>query len=207
MILAPPKRMILSAGLMCLAAISATAQIDARRKAGDPPRPASGIVRCFLEPLFVPTSLQKLVAHSFVIVDTEVAAVQPARLRDASDPASVETDSILTANSVLKAGGVKLGAKFVISQTGGQYGKLQLVAQDVEIVRQEQRYVLFLVPDTRPNLPTYGGLSRFVVDGIWHGSFAVIDGKIRLNPASLLKAYDNMPISAFLSQVAAALAP
>ena len=119
----------------------------------------------------------------------------------------METDSIFTVTHILKSGGVKPGEKFVVSQTGGQYGKPRIIAQDVEIVRQGQRYILFLVPDTRPNLPTYGGLSRFVVDGIWHGSFAVIDGKIRLNPASLLKAYDNMPISAFLSQVAAALAP
>jgi len=208
-----PNLMMRSGCLICwTTAVVLIAQTTAGRTAGSPGRPRSGVVRIVEEPLFVPSSLKALALHASVIVDATVSAVQPARLVTGSNPAGgdsswVETDSILTVSSALKSGGVTQGAKLIISQTGGRYGNLQVVTANDEIVEQGQRYILFLEPDTRPNLPTYGALPRFDVVGIWHGRFAVVDGKIRPSPISSLPAYNNATIGSFISEVSVALNP
>jgi hypothetical protein len=178
--------------------LAALAQTDARRPV-DRPKPAGGLVQKFQTPLFVPSSVEELIRHAPFIFDVSVTTVKPTRLTRASDVGSAETDATLKITSVLKGPDFLVGATILLSQAGGQYENVRVIPQDDEPVAKGERYILFLLPDGRPNLPDYGGLRRFCIDGIWHGKVAVISGKVvgHQHTVPALHAYDGKDVDTF----------
>ncbi len=75
------------------------------------------------------------------------------------------------------------------------------------LVRPGERYILFLIPDVRQELPSTSGMPRYAVTGVWSGKAKVTNGGVAF-PASAspeLRAYNGHSIDAFLQTLEAAI--
>jgi hypothetical protein len=159
-------------------------------------------------PGFVPHTLEELVQNADLVVDGVVESVMPTRLANPNSPSSLETDSVIVISKVLKGGDQARLHKVVISQPGGKRGELEIVPTQDPLVHSGERYVLFLTPDTRPNLPAVGDLPRFYLTGAWAGKFKVDKGKIKTcTPCSPgIRAHGDTDVDAFLDRTRAIVA-
>jgi len=128
----------------------------------------------------LPSSLAELIARASLIVEGLVdSSTIPARFYNTSDPASMETDIVFLVSKVYKGELTqKHFPRIVIAETGGTIGKLTVESGQHTMMQQGQRYVLFLDPETRTNLPSVAGLPRYIVTCEWLGKFKNEHGKI-----------------------------
>lgn len=163
---------------------------------------------------FTPDSLRDLVGQAQVILTGTVAsleayvhrrAVQPGRPVDCG---SVRTDAIVRVDTILK-GDVSF-REIIVDQDAGETPERATVPQQFDLLRENDRLVLFLTPWDNPELPDRGGLPRFVITGIWTGAFRVEPGgvlghyeKTRGSTGSnpVLKAYSGRQVEEFLAEV------
>lgn len=197
------SRAIILAG-MSLTGCFVWAQENRPSRATSELAPGRGTVRVFESVVGVPTTLRELVDRSETIVEGAVELLLPARRRNPSSPASLETDIVVLVPRVLKwaVSGPK-ATKLIVTQTGGQKGDLDVVVEGAPLMRAGERYVLFLTRDTRPELPDYQGLARFLVCGRMSGRFAVKDGRIQpsAQESKEIQALQSLTMEAFVDQI------
>jgi hypothetical protein len=165
---------------------------------------APGKITAILTPRFHPTSLWDLVRGSHLIIDgTVVQALTPIPTRADKFIPLIETHSVIAVNAVL-GGALPEPATFVLlSQFGGKHGGVDIVAADDPIVGSGERYVFFLVPDNRPEVPNTSGLQRYSVAGGWNGRAGLVDSKVRFLPraAANLRSLDGSKAEDFIDSI------
>ncbi len=155
-------------------------------------------------------SLGQLVTMSRLIVDGTVAAVLPA-IHSGPDNETVETHSRVLISEVLLH--LELGAdgltRLVQTPPAGSYTILlaqwggKAAWREDPLVKQGERYILFLTPDDRTEPPNTSRLPRYHAVGVWSGKVKVENGKVRILPSAApsLREYDNTDLAAFIAVV------
>lgn len=185
----------------------------ARRAAGAPCI-EDGRSMVMMTVAFTPASLRDLVGQAQVILTGTVTSLDAYVHRRAVEPGrpvdcgSVRTDAIVRVDTVLK--GDTSFTQILVSQRGGETPERASVPQQFDLLRKNDRLVLFLTPWENAELPDRGGLPRFVITGVWTGAFRVepggvlghyeqIRGSTGSNP--VLKAYSGRQVEEFLAEV------
>jgi hypothetical protein len=161
--------------------------------------PRSGQYVVNLHPRFEPNSLSQLVESSELIVEGVVLANLPAFNYNPKIPISIETDSKIAVNSLVKGSVDGEGASFLLVQRGGKVGDLEIHAANTSIVKSGDRYILFLrrdrreIPDTRTSPPRYDAV------GIWSGLVRIENDRVLFadTAASSLRQNDNSSVDDF----------
>ena len=148
-------------------------------------------------------NLNVMVRRSDVIlIGAVVEVVPPVNVDPSPRHLQIETESVVSVEQLL-SGSVGNAAKIVLAQIGGNIPPYnQSVAGD-PIVKEGERYVLFLRLDNR-KLPTQKpGLARFISVGVGDGMVKIVDGKVQISCAATpeLKKYHNSDFAAFVSTV------
>jgi hypothetical protein len=171
-----------------------------KRQPGDPvPAGDVGILHIMPAPGQVPSTLAGLENASSLIVVGSIQKTLPPR-----EPSrgSLETDAIVSVTSTLKGAAAK---EIVISQRGGYRGDVNTKPAQYSLVRQGEQYILFLTEDRRPTIPQpAGGLSRYLVTGIWAGLFYFEDGRMIVKadePDPLRKKYQGLTLEQIVAQL------
>jgi hypothetical protein len=157
-------------------------------------------------------SLDYLVRTSSLIVEGSVGKVLPSFGRDANNPASTETDSLISVSKVF-SGAVPSGATTIsLGQIGGTVGSCTQLVPNDPLAQEGDQYVLFLVPDMRKQVPNTSGAPRYTPVGIWSGRVPIVNGAIAFLKAASpsLHKYDGLDISQFetvLTQAISVRAP
>jgi hypothetical protein len=176
----------------------------AGRSAADPKRcPETGKVVTYLEPVAPPPDLDQLVRMSGLIVDGTVIAVLPSINRNPDLAGAIETDS-LVAIQLRLYGPLSPGTGTVaISQEGGKTTQCEEIIPDDPLLRAGERYILFLIPDTRKVPANNTGFPRYDVVGIWGGKVKVDNNAVQFSPKAVsgMHALNGTSVDAFLSQV------
>lgn len=146
-------------------------------------------------------SLEQLIKMSPLIVYGTVASVPPSvQLGENQRHPSVETHSLFAVDTVLKGAVLNNSGIIVLAQSGGRSGELEVIVPDDPLVKESERYILFLMRDenekTRPNI---SGIPRYCAVGIWSGKVRVVNGKIAFQPSAhaRLHEYDNLDLATF----------
>jgi hypothetical protein len=82
------------------------------------------------------------------------------------------------------------------------------VTPQFPLMRQGEKYILFLEFDNRPTLPKYPAAdAQCVVTGVWNGRFRVENGRIKVSPEASLRfrQYESATEDEFLGQISATL--
>lgn len=163
---------------------------------------------------FAPLSLRDLVGQAQVILTGTVASIEAYVHRRAVEPGRptdcgrVRTDAIVRVDTILK-GDVSF-REIIVDQDAGETPERATVPQQFDLLRENDRLVLFLTPWENAELPDRGGLPRFVITGVWTGAFRVEPGgglghyeKTRGSTGSnpVLKAYSGRQVEEFLAEV------
>lgn len=152
-----------------------------------------------------PGELHQLVGGSKLILDGTILSVLPSiSVHPNPDVPLVETDSVVSVNSVIY-GDLPAGVKKVLlSQLGGSAGKWQIDVPDDPLVLKGERYIFFLVPDDRTSPPNTSDAPRYYSLGFWAGKVRVgHDGKVKFpaRAAANLHANDDVDVAVFLTSV------
>jgi len=70
------------------------------------------------------------------------------------------------------------GSSLFVVQEGGQAEKWEVMTHEVPLLKQEERYILFLIPDHRATFYD-PGVPRYDAVGAWSGFVKVTDNKVR----------------------------
>lgn len=173
---------------------------EARRKVGDPvPDGATATLRITPRPGQVADSLKQLCETSLLIVEGVVSKTFPAR---ETSPNALETDFVLTVNRVIKGAHVN---QVLFSQRGGVKGDFVVAPRQYSMAQNGDRYILFLVADDRPAIPSIAGAGpRYLPTGIWSGLFRMEAGRLRAGSEevdSLRKSYEGVPIERIIAEI------
>lgn len=188
---------IVIAGLL-VSAVSVLAQTSAQR----PLFQNGGAVVVHVTPTVSPTSLLQLIRASSLIVDGTVSSVLPA-INTRQDPNAaprLETHSMIAVNAILSGAVPNSSANILVAQIGGHMGSWDISVAGDALLLPGERYILFLVPDMRQELPNTSGIPRFAVTGVWAGKVKVSGGNASFAAAanSQLKSYNGLAIDSFL---------
>ncbi len=147
----------------------------------------------------MPHSLSELLAASTTVVECVVESNLPSRQQ--APRTHMETDTIVSVSQVLKG---DLGLRrLMISELGGTIGPARQVVENDTLMRPGEKYVLFLTPDSRQELP-YIGLSRFAIVSLWNGKARIIGQSVTINSISPLKnVYDGVSLEQFKGEILA----
>lgn len=153
-------------------------------------------------PTVSPTSLLQLIRASTLIVDGSVSGALPV-INTNKDPNArprLETHSIVAVNSVMSGTVPNSSAKILIAQIGGHLGNWDLSVEGDPLLSVGERYVFFLIPDTRKEVPNDSGMPRFAITGVWSGKVKLINGRASFSaiPGSQLSSYNNLSADSFL---------
>lgn len=174
-----------------------------RRTTHKPFHLPNGKVAMELDPSNEVGNLSQLVAASQLIVDGTVFSVLPAVSTEPDpDIPSAETRSVISVDSVL--GGTPPGTDTIqLTQIGGKAGKWDISVPDDPPVRQGERYVLFLMADTRRDTTNTAGVPRYCIIGVWSGKAKIDGGKVQFPPRAnkRLHEHDNQDVNSFLADV------
>ncbi len=203
--------------LLIAAAISSAQTTRDGDFRGPRPHTSGGRVLHTPHPTEPVVSLGQLIDMSKLIVDGAITSVLPAIHPD-PDPDSdeVETHSIVSITEVLLR--LDLGADgltrlvetppegshtILLAQWGGKAGKWEVDVPSDPLVKQGERYILFLIPDDRTQPPNTSRLPRYHAVGAWSGKVKVENGKIHFLPSAApgLHRLDNSDVSAFIATV------
>ncbi len=187
-----------------ISAASAAAQTSAQR----PLLGGAGAVVMDVAPTASPTTLVQLVRASIVIVDGTVSSLLPAiNTSQNADALRLETHSIIAVNAVLSGSVLNNSANILMAQIGGQTGSRSLSVAGDPMVLQGERYILFLVPDVRRELPNTSGMPRYAVTGVWSGKAKIVNGGVVFadSASAELRAYNGQSVDSFLQTLKAAI--
>lgn len=206
-------------GLLIITIIS-TAQVTKQPvygKGGTPrPYPPGGKVTVDAHLREAVVSLDQLIIMSQLIVDGTVTAVLPSISRNPNpDIPAVETDSRVVITEVLlrldrAPDGLTLLSEtlpgtdtILLAQEGGKAGKWDVDVPADPLVKQGERYILFLHADDRKEPPNTSGLPRYYAVGAWSGKAKVGNGKVQFLPSAVprLHEHDNADVRAFIATV------
>ncbi len=148
-----------------------------------------------------PATLDQLVQNSDLIIDGTVHGVLSSLLRVPDDPTSVETNSQIIVNEVLRG---ELPSTVVLAQPGGAVGGYEVAVPDDPLVQPGEQYILFL-QRARLNRPENNlGIPRYWALGYWSGKVRISDqGTIQFLPAAAeeLHSFDGWSVPAFVATV------
>lgn len=183
--------------LLGMSAATAFAQTSAQRTI-----PGTGGAEVLLvDPVASPRTLLQLIRASSVIVDGTVSGLLTViNTREGPGAPRLETHSIVAVNAVLYGRVPNGSANLLMAQIGGRLGDRSVSAEGDPLVLPGERYVLFLVPDARRELPNRTGMPRYAVTGVWSGKAKIVDGRVVFAAAASpeLKTYDGQRVNAFL---------
>jgi hypothetical protein len=173
------------------------------RNRSNVPPVGRGQVDIIIDAALPPMSLQELVDQSDRIVDATVVRLLASRQTQADDPASLETDFVISSAKTLKGA---TGVDVLVSQLGGERNGLRAQTPQIPLLRSGGRYIFFLVKDDRTTLPDYNALPRYIITGVWSGVFEVIGNVPHTNKnaaPAIRAAVENLDVNQFLSKVSA----
>jgi hypothetical protein len=203
------RAFILSAGIILQPTLSATALAQNRRRAGE--ELANQTFRSIVTPIDVPDSLPKLIELSTVIIlGTGVTEMPARRFVAGNSESDVVTDRVVRVDQVLK-GQLKAQKQVAVEELGGSLTEgnrsVTIVVVHQNPIREGGRYLLFLRPTPQPVGDQFEG-NRYVVTGIWAGSFQLVNGQVRISDGDqpALRAMDGMPENSITSAVRNAIA-
>jgi hypothetical protein len=160
-----------------------------------------GHILMHLTPASSPRSLLDLIRQSRLIVDGSVVGSLPPINTSANKRGpAIETHFIVSVNRVVY-GSIPNGATTIdMAQEGGEVGSWNAEIPDDPLVRTGDRYVLFLTPDDRREVPNREGVSRYAVVGIWAGKARIYNGTVKFSTAAdkELHSYDGTGVDAFM---------
>jgi hypothetical protein len=192
-----------------LAGVSAAQNQSGRRTVGSPPPELRGVIHAFADSFESPQSLSQMLKMADVIVEGSVQSIFPARLRQVSDPASVETDALFIVDRVLKGKPESLRS-LVIRQFGGKFGDVEVVVEYHPLLQLGDRHILFLEHDSNPVVPTYPRTDgNYDIVGGWIGNFRIENNAVKwLSPpdAQTFKEFQNGTAEDFIAQILAEVA-
>jgi hypothetical protein len=200
----PTPIRIAVAGLF-IGVVHVLAQTSAQR----PLFPNSGTAVIQVTPTVSPTSLLHLIRASSLIVDGTVNSLLPVidTRHDPDAAPNLETHAVVAVNAVLSGAVPNSSANILIAQSGGQMGNWNFSVAGDPLVSPGERYILFLIPDVRPELPNTSGMPRFAVTGVWTGKAKVTNGKVSFAAAAgpKFKPYNGLSLGSFLQTLKAAI--
>jgi hypothetical protein len=149
-------------------------------------------------------TLDQLVQGSDLIIDGTVHGVLSSPLRRPDDPASVETNSEIVVNEVLR-GELPAGTQSVVlAQMGGAAGGYEIAVPDDPLVQPGDRYILFLERQRREVPENNLGVPRYWALGYWSGKVKISEqGTIQFLPATAeeLHSFDGWSVATFVATV------
>jgi hypothetical protein len=149
-------------------------------------------------------TLDQLVRGSDLIIDGTVHGVLSSPLLRPDDPASIQTNSQIVVNEVLR-GELPAGSPMVVlAQMGGAGGGYEIAVPDDPLVQPGDRYILFLRRARRDGPENSLGVPRYWALGYWSGKVKISrQGTIQFLPASAeeLHSFDGWSVSAFVAAV------
>lgn len=191
-------RLVVTGFFVCIWVLSAQ-QNGHRRK-----YPRSGDTVVELMPVSEPNSLEQLIRMSTLIVDGTVVSTLPpiSTTHHPTEPA-VETHSIVSVRTVLKGAAPGNAPKILPAQFGGRAGYWNVTAAGDPLIAANERYIFFLMDDTRKEVPNVSGLPRYGAVGVWSGKVKVVEGKIvfRRRAYAGLHKYDNTDVNDFTQKI------
>jgi len=182
---------------MTVATLSGFAQSSARARR----LPDGGKITVQVDPTSHPQSLIQLIRISNLIIDGAVTGALPAVNGSPNGRTpTIETDSVVTVNSVLKGTVPKNSPSILIEQVGGTWNQWQVTVNGDPMVAAGERYILFLQLDNRPGQASSTGMPRYCVAGVWSGKAKVTNGEVAFLPraAAQLHTYDGSDVNTFL---------
>jgi hypothetical protein len=148
-------------------------------------------------------SFKALCDRAAVIIEGVVES-DSSRLMPSMGMPHVETDFQLAVSRVIK--GSLDTSRIVVSEMGGTFGDLHLI-MNFPLLKQGDRYILFLYADKRADFPPVPGLPRFQAD-IFYGTFRVDAGKIQPFFRDHFKGkYTGLSSDAFVAEIGFQLSP
>jgi len=155
-------------------------------------------------PTFNPRSLLDFVRQSTLIIDGTVKTVLPPidTSQDHIRP-GIETHSIVSVTEILAGSIANKSANILLAQWGGELGKWAIEVEDDPLVTVGKRYILFLNPDERKELPNTSGIPRFAVIGVSSGKVDITNGMISFakTASEEVRGYNGTNAEAFLQQL------
>ena len=172
------RRMIQVAALGCQ--LVGAAYLGAQTNSGPWPPPPGKVVF----PQHTPEigTLDDLIKAATLIVDSTVSLNLPTVDIETKDPGAVETDSLFTINQVIRGTRPAAAGQMLLIQTGGNHGQWEVSVTGDPLVKPGERYIFFLVPDWRGEIPNSAGVlpdkaavPRYIRTGAEYGQ-ALING-------------------------------
>ncbi|HEY4354959.1 MAG TPA: hypothetical protein VGN16_04355 [Acidobacteriaceae bacterium] len=107
-----------------------------------------------------PSSILELMRGAALIVDGSIARVLPSTTTSSEQAAipTIETDSVVSINSILSGKVQDDAINVLIAQVGGKMGPWDEEEDGDPLVSVGDRFILFLTPDNRQNPPNTSGL-------------------------------------------------
>jgi hypothetical protein len=195
------RRIVLT--IFFTSAVLLTAQSAARRNNSSVEDPCpGGRATAEVDTVGVPT-LEAMIRGSQVIADGIVVRVLPAFVNNPQYPGtSIETDSLIALTEII-SGTLPPGSQTIaLDQMGGKVGGCTVVVPADPLVKEGERYILFLRADDRP-VPNTSGFPRYSAIGLWSGKAKVEAGKMQFLPRALpgLHRYDGTDVTSFVATV------
>lgn len=178
----------------------ATAQIQNRPPDATLNPCPGGTTTVELDPVGGTPTLNGLVQMSELVIVGTVVNVLPAFSPSVDHLDTVKTESLVAVEQLLY-GSLPLGTKTILlSQLGGRTGVCALVVPDDPLVKNGERYVLFLRADNQTEPPNTSGSPRYFAAGVWSGKAKIVNGKMQFLPRAHadLRKYGNTDANAFI---------
>jgi hypothetical protein len=187
-------------------------QYSATSGAGSTFTPPPGPIVIEPHPFEPVTSLDQLIRMSPLIVDGVVTTILPSIVRNPNIPGEVETDALVTIQSVI-LGKAPSGSQFLFEENGGDQGGWTVTVAGNPRVNLGERYIFFLQPDPRSSIPNSFGV--IPPNSSVARYYATVDanGKARVTSEELiafssgaipvLQQYNNASLSVFLAKMTA----
>jgi hypothetical protein len=183
--------------------IACNAQAPYRRRGPLPPNPTGRYEISNINIANQVGTLDQLVRASDLIIDGTVHGVLSSPLLRPDDPASIETNSQIIVNEVLRGESPGGSPMVVLAQKGGAAVGYEIVVPDDPLVQPGDRYILFL-QRARRGPENKLGVPRYWAVGFWSGKVKISEqGTIQFLPASAeeLHSYDGWSVSTFVAAV------
>jgi hypothetical protein len=156
-----------------------------------------------VEPVGGRPGLDQLIAMSELVIVGTVNNVLPAFNPSPNDKRTVETDSLVAIDQILY-GKLPTGVRTILLfQLGGSTATCSMVVPADPLVKNGERYVLFLRVDPRTQVPNASGAPRYFAAGYWSGKAQIVNGRIQFRPEASagLHRHDSSDVNVFLETV------
>jgi hypothetical protein len=186
-----------------LVSLTLDAQSAHRKNDGTHPCPPGGKATTEPELRETVVSMDQLLRMSELIIDGSVTQVFPSVGRSPNLPEAIETHSLLSVAAILSGALPSGTSSIVLVQEGGKTAQCEEVVADDPLVKEGERYLLFLDQDNRKQPPNSTGSPRYYTVGLWSGKAQVLGGKITFlaRAHQSLHTYDNTEVDAFTSML------